>query len=312
MLHGRSTVEAQKQDESVVFLEREQKTAPSSLHGISFATRDEGMMSVTSTRGFGSTHTGQRRGNEDWFMLDRSLGLYIVADGLGGRAGGEVASRLTAEVVHGFFKLAGSDSDLGFDAESSAGRSLAEARMDMACRLAHREVRRRQVGSLEGMGSTLAAMLIRHGRALIGHVGDSRVYRLRGDEIKQLTVDHSFHAEMVAAGVVDITERGRARYGNMITRAVGMPGAFRADIKSDTVEEGDRYLLCSDGLHDVVDDQTMMTIMSELPPVQAAPLLVATALSSGARDNVTAVVVEVSASDDARIVNGQGPETPSN
>lgn len=267
-------------------------------------------MALTSTHGFGSTHIGQRMGNEDWFQMDRGLGLYIVADGMGGRAGGEVASRLAAEVVHSFFRLAGSDSDLGFEAESSAGRSLAEARMDMALRLAHREVKRRQFGSLEEMGSTMVVLLIRHGRALIGHVGDSRVYRLRDGVFEPLTIDHSFHAEMLAAGVVDISERGRARYGNVITRAVGMQGAFRADIKSELVNDGDLYLLCSDGLHDVVDEGTLGTILGELPAVQAAPMAVATALSGGGRDNITAVIVEVGSDSGETARRSQLIETP--
>jgi len=269
------------------------------------------MILAMASRGYGSTHAGQRRGNEDWFLMDRALGLYIVADGMGGRAGGEVASRLAAEAVHGFFKLAGSDSDLGFDAhaEHSAGRSLAEARMDMAFRLAHREVRRRQVGALEGMGTTLAVLLLRHGRSLVGHVGDSRVYRLRDGEIVQLTVDHSFHAEMVAAGIVETGERGQRHYGTMITRAVGMQSSFRAEIHSDEVHAGDRYLLCSDGLTETVDASTIGTILRELPPAQASPMLVATALSSGARDNVTAVVVEASSTDCPPVRGSEVPET---
>ena len=251
-------------------------------------------MTVVEVTGYGSTHIGRRSGNEDWFMLDRSLGLYVVADGMGGRAGGEIASRLATEVVHNFFKTAGSDSDLGFDAESSAGTSLAEARMDMAFRLAHREVKRRQKGSLEGMGSTLVVVLVRHGRVLMGHAGDSRIYRLRDGELMQMTVDHSFHAEMVAAGVRDLPEKSRFRYGNLITRCVGMQGPFKPEIQSSVVESGDRYLLCSDGLTDVTDANTIETLMRDLPAGQVSPMLVADALSNGARDNVTAVVVEAS------------------
>jgi PPM family protein phosphatase len=267
------------------------------------------MIVAMSSRGYGSTHAGQRAGNEDWFLMDRALGLYLVADGMGGRAGGEIASRLASETVHGFFRLAGSDSDLGFDAaESSAGRSLAEARMDMAFRLAHREVRRRQVGPLVGMGTTMAALLLRHGRSLVGHVGDSRAYRLRGGELVQLTEDHSLHAEMVAAGIVDAPEQGQGHYGTLITRAIGMPSSFRADIRSDEILEGDRFLLCTDGLTGAIDVTTIATILKELPPAQASPMLVATALTSGARDNVTAVVVEASSDEGAPARHSQVPE----
>jgi serine/threonine protein phosphatase PrpC len=267
------------------------------------------MIAAMASRGYGSTHAGQRADNEDWFLMDRALGLYLVADGMGGRAGGEVASRLASETIHGFFRLAGSDSDLGFDASgSSAGRSLAEARMDMAFRLAHREVRRRQVGPLLGMGTTMAALLLRHGRSLIGHVGDSRVYRLRGGALVQLTDDHSFHAEMVAAGIVDRPEHGQGQYGTLITRAIGMPSSFRADIRIDEVLEGDRFLLCTDGLTGAVDAATIATILEELPPAQASPMLVATALTSGARDNVTAVVVEASSGEGLPARYSQVPE----
>lgn len=252
-------------------------------------------MGETEVHGYGSTHTGGRPDNQDWFVMDRNLGLYIVADGMGGRAGGEVASRLSTQVVQGFFKLAGTDSDLGFDSASSSVQSLAEARMDMAMRLAHREVCRRQLGELGAMGSTLAVLLIRHGRALIAHVGDSRVYRFRSGAFEQMTADHSFYTEMVASGVQNLPERREYRFGNLITRAVGMQGAFTPEISSGQVERGDRYLLCSDGLTDAVDVEVIETVLRQLPAAQVPPMLVATALSCGARDNVTVVVVEASA-----------------
>ncbi len=244
-------------------------------------------------RGCGSSHTGHRPGNEDCFLLDRSLGLFAVADGIGGRAGGEVASEAAVDVIHHFFKKSGSDSDLGFDAGRDSGPSIAEGRMNMAFRLAHREVRRRATGSLTGMGTTLSALLLRQDHALLAHVGDSRIYRLRNHRLDQLTSDHSFHSAMLAAGVVSASiRRGKSRFGNLITRAVGMPGDFVPDVRCMALLPGDRYLLCSDGLTDVVDETTIAMVLQDLPVDQAAPMLVATALSSDARDNVTAVVVE--------------------
>lgn len=251
-------------------------------------------MSVKSVQGFGSSHKGGRSDNEDWFLMDRRLGLYIVADGMGGRVGGEVASRLAAEVVHSFFEAAGADSDLGFESASSASKTLAEARMDMALRLAHREVTRRQRGALEGMGSTLVVFLFRYGRALLGSVGDSRIYRYRRDELRQLTVDHSFHSELLAAGVSDIPDKAHYKFGNLITRAVGMRGPFEPDVTSLEVGADDQFLLCSDGLTDAVDEATIETILRDLPASQIPPMLVATALSAGVRDNVTALIVRPS------------------
>ena len=183
-----------------------------------------------------------------------------------------------------------------YDVSDSEGygddRLLAEARMDLALRLAHREVRRRQIGDLHGMGSTLVALLIRHGRALVGHAGDSRIYRLRDGKLKQLTRDHSFYADLVAAGVDDLPERGDFRFNNLITCAVGMDGPFKPHVSSEIIQEYDRYLLCSDGLTDVVSDTAIATILQDLPPKEASPMLVAEALTAGARDNVTALVVE--------------------
>lgn len=238
------------------------------------------------------THEGGRRGNEDSHRADEGLAFYAVADGVGGRLGGAVASRIAVEVVHGFFKLAGPEADLGFDRAHDRRRSMAESRLAIAFRLAHKEVLRKAVGPLSGMGTTLAVLLLRGDKALLGHVGDSRVCRLRRGALAQLTSDHSLYAELAAAGVTDLTDRDSLLYGHMLTRGIGFDGSSRPDVTTLSVEAGDRFLLSTDGVTDALSTHDLETILSDNGPDLAAEEVVLAAIAAGTTDNVTALVVD--------------------
>lgn len=230
--------------------------------------------------GFADSHVGQRPNNEDWYRVCPDLGLYVVADGMGGYAGGELASRIAVGALDWFYRDEDSDDEI-----------IDDGRLGQAFRLANVEVRRQRQGALAKMGSTLSALIIRNGRAVIGHVGDSRVYRSRAGQLEQLTSDHSLVASMQAAGVSSVLIANR--FGHIVTRAIGVSEDTDPDIVSETALPGDRFLLCTDGLSDVLDDETINGILASLPAAEAATALIEEALRCGAEDNVTAIVVEV-------------------
>jgi PPM family protein phosphatase len=229
---------------------------------------------------FADTHVGQRPNNEDWYRVCPNLGLYVVADGMGGYAGGELASRIAVGALDWFYRDGDTDEEL-----------LADNRMGQAFRLANVEVRRQRQGALAKMGSTLSALVVRNGRALIGHVGDSRVYRCRAGRLEQLTSDHSLIASMKAAGLSNMLIS--SRFGHIITRAIGVSDDTDPDIITETALPGDRFLLCTDGLTDVLDDETIGALLCSNPAAEAATALVEEALRCGGEDNITAVVVEI-------------------
>jgi serine/threonine protein phosphatase PrpC len=237
------------------------------------------------------THVGRRKNNEDNFCAEPQLGLFAVADGMGGYEGGEVASRLTVESLVQFFRREVADGECTWPFGLDRGLSLGENRLQVAVRLAHVEVAAKKTGPLSQMGSTVAALTISGGDAVIGHVGDSRVYRLRGGSLEQLTRDHSLWAELQAAGGV-VPPREEFGYSNVITRAIGMESGARPDLRREVLWAGDVYLLCTDGLIEKLSDARIAELLAR-PTGEACRALVDEAYTSGGRDNITAVVVRV-------------------
>jgi serine/threonine protein phosphatase PrpC len=239
-----------------------------------------------------STHVGRRSNNEDaWCAVDR-FGLYLVADGMGGYEGGEVASRTVVETVSKFFARMTPSGEIGLG-DGEDGYALARSRMDLALRIAHREICRKKVGELSRMGSTVAAVVLQRGRALIAHVGDSRVYRLRGGRLEHMTRDHSLYAEMEAAGRVSLPPRQQCSFQHVITRALGAPGDSRPDIRVESALPGDLFVLASDGLTDVVSDEAIASWARKEDDSVLAARLVDAAWQNGAQDNITVVVAKV-------------------
>ncbi|MCC6998649.1 MAG: serine/threonine-protein phosphatase [Deltaproteobacteria bacterium] len=226
-----------------------------------------------------ASHVGRRDNNEDALCVAPEHGLFAVADGMGGYAGGEVASAIVAHTLQRWFANPPGDAGSGVELVTSAVRQ------------AHDDVRAKKVGALAEMGSTVAALVVRDGHAVIAHVGDSRVYRLRDGELAQLTCDHSLAEEMRAAGGhvgADFP------YRNVITRAIGMREGARVDVVVSSLEAGDVFLLCTDGLTEGLGDDELAALLTA-PPLTAAPALVRAAYDAGGRDNITAVVVRVRA-----------------
>ena len=234
--------------------------------------------------GHGVTDVGRRAENQDALVADDGLGLYAVADGVGGVAGGRVASALAIETLARFFERGTPRGKLGLDLPEG-GFLVARERMGLAVRMAHRQISRKQVGTLGRMSTTLAAVAVQDGQALIAHVGDSRVYRLRDGALELLTRDHSLAGLAAAAGMTDTMP-------NMLTRALGSADA-RPALRVEEAVPGDRFLLATDGLTDAVRDGVLAELLAEGPPPAVATRLLREALHEGAHDNVTAVVVAV-------------------
>jgi serine/threonine protein phosphatase PrpC len=239
------------------------------------------------------THVGRRANNEDNFCVEPQLGLFAVADGLGGYEGGEVASRVTVEALTRFYRREAEDADCTWPFGLDRSLSLGENRLQVAVRLAHAEVAAQKTGLLAHMGSTVAALTIAGHEAIIGHVGDSRVYRSRGGVLEQLTRDHSLWAELQASGA-SLPPREECGYGNVITRALGMESGAHADLRRELVRADDVFLLCTDGLTERLGEAVIAERL-QLPPREACAVLVDEAYQKGSRDNITAVVVAVRA-----------------
>lgn len=240
------------------------------------------------------TTTGRRSNNEDNLCDVPALGLFAVADGLGGYEGGEVASALTVETLQRFVERNRRDPGGTWPCKEDKKKSLSENLLRAAATEAHLAIMDKRAGRLGQMGSTIASMLIVEQHAAIAHVGDSRVYRLRNRVLEPLTRDHSVYAEMLAAGR-DLPPRHDFPFKNQITRALGLTGNSNADTSVTDVCIGDRYLLCTDGLYDPFENDALAVLLHEGAPAACCKKLVETAFEKGSADNITAVVIDVAA-----------------
>lgn len=237
----------------------------------------------------GATDVGRvRKGNEDTFFVDAQRGVFLVADGMGGHAAGEIASALAAQAVGGTL-VRGVDEELEAD-------MLAEA-MKRSLHAAHEAIlaRTQEDPSTEGMGTTMTALVVcRDGEYRLGHVGDSRMYLFREGELSQVTRDHTWVQREVDEG--RLTEQGarRHRLSHILTRALGADSADNPDISAGRFAPGDLILLCSDGLTGMITDRMIAGILKDDAPLaDLAAALIAEANARGGRDNITAVLVRI-------------------
>lgn len=240
------------------------------------------------------THPGLRReSNEDAHYADRSAGLFVVADGVGGRAAGEVASRLTIDIFEeARDQLAAALRRYGARPEWDERNEVLEL-LDHTCQRASTRVyEEAETLGHRGMTTTLVVALVGGGAAFLAHVGDSRAYLIRDGLIRQLTEDHSMVNDLVRTGQMTWEEARRSRYRSVITRAVGLHPQVQADLMSIEILEGDRLVLSSDGLTDPVPLDTIESLASEDDVTTSTTKLVDAALDAGGPDNVTVILVD--------------------
>ncbi|MEZ4469490.1 MAG: PP2C family serine/threonine-protein phosphatase [bacterium] len=244
--------------------------------------------------GAGATDVGLRReANEDSFLLLPKNGLWIVADGMGGHAGGQVASALTVLTCGDAIlrRLAQAEERQRAGGGRINVAAVLDAGVREACALVFDTARERP--ELTGMGSTVTLMLVYGSFAWFAHVGDSRAYLLRDDVIHQVTEDHSLVQEQVAAGLITPEQARVSVMRNIITRSIGFERDVKVDIAALPLAVGDRFMLCSDGLTGHVEDATIRQVMRSDATRVAPQTLVDLANAGGGEDNSTVVVVEV-------------------
>ena len=237
-----------------------------------------------------------REHNEDTIGTDSDIGLVVLADGMGGYKAGEVASGIAVRTVMTLLKDAVEREDLALrDSGSGLSRPgiLLRDAIHRANKIIHQTARTQS--HCEGMGTTVVAGLFFDDKLTIAHVGDSRLYRLRGEELTQVTQDHSLMNELVARGFYTPQEAQRASAKNYVTRALGVEPTVEVDVADVPVEKDDLFLLCSDGLSDMVEHEdiqlTMSTFGANLQTL--ARQLVLLGNDNGGRDNISVVLVRV-------------------
>lgn len=244
----------------------------------------------------GKTDKGKtRKNNEDAFVVDDALGLYAAADGIGGHVGGEVASRLAVDTLsaivrdHADGKASTPPYGLSPDTEPAVSAlkyafTLANVKMLQS---ADRDP------ALAGMGTTMTALLFRGRKGFVAHVGDSRAYLLRAGALSQVTEDHSVVAEQMRAGLITPAQARTSAHRHVITRALGIDPEIIVDHHTLEIRQNDTFLLCTDGLTEMVEDREIARLLADTSPQAAAENLVISANDRGGVDNITVVVVRV-------------------
>ena len=243
------------------------------------------------------TDVGMKRThNEDYFSLIEDEQLFLVADGMGGHASGEVASKMAAETIGEFYQRTREDEDATWPYKMDHSRSYDENRLVTGIRLANLRIfeRAQLDAKYKGMGTTIVSVYFTEDAVLVGHVGDSRVYRFREGQLSQLTEDHSLLNDYIKAKKLTPEEIEKFPHKNVIVRALGMRDSVQVDVNSFAPKPGDVYLLCSDGLSGMVPDAKLTTILGASGDLETVVKeLITAANKAGGVDNVTAILARV-------------------
>lgn len=266
-----------------------------------------GQAAAVRTWAHGATDVGRERQlNEDHYLVDKELGLYLVCDGMGGHAAGDIASRTAAETVREHVRARG---DL-LKAVLAGTRSHDEAAAMMREAIQSASARVYRMGiddpSKKGMGTTCTAMLVIGGKGVMGHVGDSRLYLSRQGRVYQLSEDHTFVQEAVRRGMLTPEQAKDNPHQNLVTRAVGPKPSVLVDSLVFDVLPGDSLLLCSDGLHGYFEDTSELGATLGLESLESvAKGLIDTANQRGGEDNITTVVLRLSSDPPDQVVEAK-------
>ncbi len=249
-------------------------------------------------RGAARTNIGKVRSrNEDAFGFFPELGFYVVGDGMGGHAGGEIASALAVETMRiSLEETEGEDLTPVRDTQGMC--SIGGRRLFIAVQQANERIleKGRQDPTLAGMGTTVAALLLDRREEVVSicHVGDTRVYRIRGGRIEQLTEDHSLVQELLRGRKISMQEVKTSPHRHILTQALGVSPVIHPTIRLERPECGDLFVICSDGVHGVVEDEEILRLVSRWGPDnldEACEALVGLANARGGKDNSTVIVL---------------------
>ncbi len=242
----------------------------------------------------GETNVGMKRNhNEDNFAVLEEEKLFVVADGMGGHASGEVASQMAIDTLREFFRATSQDPEATWPYKMDKARGYEENRLITGVKLANLRIfeSAQRDAKQRGMGTTLVAMLVVDDGVLVGHVGDSRVYRWRENKLEQLTEDHSLLNDYIKMKRLTEEEIANFPHKNVIVRALGMKDSVKVDTILDPPKPGDIYMLCSDGLSGPVTDEEIAEILTSTHELRAAcSRLIERANANGGPDNVTVVM----------------------
>lgn len=235
-----------------------------------------------------------RKNNEDAFRIEPELDLYVLSDGMGGQAHGEVASAMAVETIVDHCRESSNDPEITLFGTSRPDLSERTNRLMSAVRMANHKIfeSAAQNPAQDGMGATIVAASLEGRRLSLVHVGDSRAYLLRGGSLEQLTADHSLVAEHVRRGTMTRQEAETSQLQNILVRALGTQDQVEVDADEQMLLEGDTIVLCSDGLTHMVSDPEIASVLSTTEPAQAAvDRLIELANENGGLDNVTVIVI---------------------
>jgi PPM family protein phosphatase len=259
---------------------------------------------------WGSTDVGMRRDhNEDSYLLAPDLNLYVVADGMGGHAGGEMASGISVRTIerHVRQRLAAIDAQPKFTGpteKSPLVKLISDAVRD-ACSTVHQKSH--QMRELQGMGTTTTALLFHDRNAYVGHVGDSRCYLVREGRVLQVTEDHSLVNEQLRAGLITEAQARSSRFKNIITRSVGFEHDVDVDVVCVEAHVGDSWLVCCDGLSNFVTDLEIQDVVDDNFLHRVPDVLIDIANSRGGDDNITVVLAHVAEEDEVSWGDDEAP-----
>ena len=246
---------------------------------------------------FGKTDVGRRRKlNEDNLLIDSDVNLYAVCDGMGGHNAGEVASKMAIETLHAFItKSQGEEKDITWPYGLEPHLSFEANRLKTAIKLANKRIFKAADNREDytGMGTTLVAALVNDSMLTVGNAGDSRVYMVREGKLSQLTRDDSWVSAAWAEGILSTAEIDRHPLRNVITKAVGAKADIELETSEHTLAAGDIVLLCSDGLHAMITDEQILSLLHPLPGSleKTADVLIEAANEAGGKDNVSVVLL---------------------
>jgi serine/threonine protein phosphatase PrpC len=239
----------------------------------------------------GITDVGLKRGhNEDNYLINEELNLFVVADGMGGHAGGEYASAIAVNTVEEI--VTSMEVDEAALGDTTDPVEVTRHKITHAIRLAGRRIfeKAKEQPEYHGMGTTAVVLVIDGGNAFVAHVGDSRIYMLRENRLEQVTEDHSLIAEKIRHGLITPEEAKNHRMRNVITRSLGYQEDVEVDLTVRAVRRGDQFLLCSDGLSGHVEDDEIEQHLLNYRPQEAARRLIELACERGGEDNITVVI----------------------